>query len=436
MELNTREVAALIWVFVGVVWIALGAKKNGKSYGLMNVARTFFSKPVITVAMASIAWVCVCVVILSQLGAWSFDNLKATMIWFFGFAFVGLMNAPNNQGDTEGDYLISYLKKALGVSVFVGFLAGAYTLPIFLEFFILPVIFVFSAFIVMSKRKPEHKILHGPSNWVIAVIALIYIGYGVLSIALDPQVFFSWKKLSDLFLPMILSILFIPCVMFIRVLMIYHGVFNRISYWIQDVDLLRYAKKRSIATFDINIEALSFWCDSMAYQEGSIATKEDIERSIRDALANKMNEKVSYNVEVGHGWNPHRAKDYLKEKGLCCKHYKNKQNGWGADSNHPSVGSGQLSTTSYYVEGDQHTVKSLRLELFYWDGDDEILANDVFLDLCVFLVRKAIPEIDEDVVSKVNTLEEFNIVIGKWRINSHKTPFNATYRRTFEINIL
>lgn len=439
MELNTREVAALIWVFVGVTWLALSAKKNGKSYGLMNVVRTFFSKPVLTVVIASVAWVCVCVVVLSQLGAWSFENLKSTIIWFFGFAFVGLMNAPNNQGDTEGEYLLSYLKSALGISVFVGFLAGAYTLPIFLEVFILPVIFVFSAFIAMSKSRPEHKILHGPSNWVIGIIALFFIGYGILNITLDPQGFFSWKKFSDLFLPMILSILFIPFVMLLRVLMIYEMLFVRMSFWMKDKELLSYAKKRSFVNFGIDVDALSLWCESLAQQKMDIHSRNDIDESLRAAIRNKINEKLRTSVARKKGWNPYDAKDFLKKEGLLCRHYKAIYDGWGAESNSLKAGSNHFSTIRYCVNGDEDAAQSLRLKLFMWKGEDVKQAEKMFARLCILLASRAVPHIPEELLIHFSTLQNMDQEFEHWRFNIHQEVFDeqsvADYQRTFEIKI-
>lgn len=440
MELNTREVAVLVWCLAAVAWLTINAKKRGTTYGLMNVVRAFFCKPIMVVMVASFIWVFLSVVVLFQLGAWSFENIKTTVIWFFGFAFVALMNAPNEQGVSEPDYLKNYLSGLLGLSVIVVFLAESYTLPIYLELVLFPVIFIFSAFQVMAARRPEFKAVGGLSRWVIATIAFVFLFYSIANIVFSPEDFFSWKKLSDFFLPLILSFCFTPFVMFLRVFMTYEMMFKRISFWLKDRALLRYAKIRSVVTFGIDVDALSLWCDSLAHQKMNISTRKDIDESLRAAIKNKINEKVREQVAAEAGWNPFDAKDFLKQEGLVCRHYKAIYDGWGAESNFLKAGETQFSTISYYVTGNESAAKSLRLKLFLWRGDDNEKADKFFARLCILLVLQVIPEISEAHLVRFSTLKEMDQNFEYWHLNMHQEIFSehvaADYERIFEISIL
>tara|TARA_R110001592_G_scaffold11332_1_gene56275 strand:+ start:1667 stop:2968 length:1302 start_codon:yes stop_codon:yes gene_type:complete len=431
--------AALIWCFVAAVWLTINAKKNGTSYNLMNVVRTFFCKPILTVVIASIVWVCICVLILWQLGAWSVENLKTTIIWFIGSAFLGLMKSTNSQGESESDYLKKYFQGLLGLSVIVVFLAESYTLPIYFELALFPVIFFFSAIGVIAKSRPEHQAVGRAGEWVVGAIALIFIIYSIANIFGAPTDFFSWKKLSDLFLPVIFSIAFFPFVMFLRVGMAYKNLFKRMSFWMKDKALLRYAKRRAAITFGIDIDALGLWCDSLAYQKRDIATRKDIDQTLSAAIKNKVHERLRLSVAVEKGWNPYDAKDFLKQERLVCRHYKAIYDGWGGESNLIKTGDGQLSTISYYVTGDESAVQSLRLKLFMWKGEDIQQAEKMFARLCILLASRAVPHIPEEHLIRFSTLQEMDLVFEHWRFKMHQEAFDdqsvADYQRTFEIEI-
>lgn len=396
MGLNTRETAMAIWV-VGFFLIAfVKIKRKKQSSGFLNLIKAFLNKNVMVVFLAAAVWVFICIFIMSLVGFWSVENLKTSIIWFFGFACVAVLSSDNKRQLSEQEYLVRYLKNIFTLAVVVTFVAESFTFHLFFELMLFPLIVLLSGMKFISENRGLGKALERVIDFLLILIGSIYLVFSLIKIFFNPASFFSSTTALNFFIPLILTFLFIPFVMFLRSFMIYENVFKRISCWLKDDSLLRYMKIKSVISFGVNVDALQFWGESLEFKKINIKTKADVIASINAVIKYKFKESAGAEVSKELGWSPFKAKDFLKEKGLSCWQYKPKYEGWGTESRSLKVGVSNLTSIVYLVDGDEDFATSLKLKLFTFGDEDSAIVDNKFFQACLLLTDKAVPGCSED----------------------------------------
>lgn len=438
MDINTREIAAFIWIFCFILYLGIKNKDSTNPLNLLGVLKSFCNKHVLTVYGAAVVWACIGVLFFSVLGVWEANNAKTTIFWFLGFAFVTLLKVPNDSVD-ERDYFNAYLKSLFQLAAVVAFIAEAYTFSIFWELVIFPILAVMVGLKAVSERKPEHRQVVKVVDFFLIVFVFVFISYSLFKVIQKPSDFFSWAKFSGLFLPLLLSLWFIPFVMVLRAYIGYEKAFLRIGFWLKDKKLLRYAKRKSVMAFGTNIEALDFWRLDLEYKKSNIRNEADVDASIAYAINYKIKEKIRGAVPRELGWNPYDAKKFLNSHGLRCSHYKVNYMGWGAESNPCQEGLGCLSSITYFVSGNENYVHRLQLKLFSWGGDKPDVSDDKFFNLCFKLAAIAAPEVYEAVVEKIVNLDDTQLTLDNWHIalkrEDYRNGDQFGYERFFDIKV-
>ena len=110
---NNREIAIILWLLIFLVW-ALFHKKIRAS--LFSVLKILTSVRFILLIILMLLYVSLMIYLFRKIGLWDGSMIKDTTLWFFGVAFIMLINW--NKATEEEHYfqkvLLDNLK--LGVS--------------------------------------------------------------------------------------------------------------------------------------------------------------------------------------------------------------------------------------------------------------------------------------------------------------------------------
>lgn len=230
--LNNRELAALIWIGVAVLW-AFSKKSVRESF--FGVVRAFLKSQILIPLVAMLAWVGLELLIGVRLALWNLSLAKATILWTLGSAGVLLFNCT--QIDSEGDDLRFFRRTILatvGVAAFVEFFVNLYVMSLIAEFGFQFVVAVLTLMVVVAAQKPEYKFVKVLCERVLALIGL------ALLVLTARQIHLHWQQLNvpgvllDFVLPVWLTIGLVPFLYLFSIFVAYDAAFRRINYGAND----------------------------------------------------------------------------------------------------------------------------------------------------------------------------------------------------------
>jgi hypothetical protein len=156
-DLNTREIALLIWLGIGLMW---ALSKRDIRGSLKDLVRSFFH-PVLAIPFVGL-WIysTLGVMLLAHTGLWDLSLLKVTVVWYI--ASFGLL-AAMAQGEEKLPSFLSLVLRNFAVTVFVEFLVNLYTFPLWIEVVLFPVL----ALLVMTKTLTDVSKTYASSEYVV-----------------------------------------------------------------------------------------------------------------------------------------------------------------------------------------------------------------------------------------------------------------------------
>ena len=248
MELNTREIALLIWL--GPLLIFIMVKRDIRRSAVAVVAALFQQKIVSVLVMAA-AYVIGCVWLLAKLAIWDWSNLKTTILWSLTFAFVTLMDIKQLE---QGPKAIKALAMdAMSATAIIVFIAEFYTLPLWGELLLLPLLVVLGGMLAVAEHRPEHAIVIKPLTCLQVLIFLGLLAFSTYEIIQNLRGFATIGTAREFGVPVLLSLMFLP---FLFGLGVYVGYENA---WVRlllsgNRRLARYAYWRGMLAFRTNVE--------------------------------------------------------------------------------------------------------------------------------------------------------------------------------------
>src|SRR5690606_36911005 len=257
MDLSNREISALIWIAVALGYVFYKDKDGKLADSFRQLIKVFFSPKIITVLLCAALWIILCVLVLHYVDMWTTANLKTTILWGFAFAFLTLMDVSRISEDNT--YLKKTIRDTVNVTAIITFIAEAYSFPLFAELVLFPFLVCVTAMHVMSEKKKEHASVHRLMSGVLVTVGCAYIGYGIYMAATDFEDFATWNNLREFFIPIILSLLFLPYLYLISILVSYELIWVSLRFALKDAALRRYAMLQAIIRFRFDLEGLRRW---------------------------------------------------------------------------------------------------------------------------------------------------------------------------------
>jgi hypothetical protein len=430
MDLSNREMSALIWISIVLVYAFYKDKDKNLLDSLKSLVCILFSPKIITILLGAALWIILSVKGLHYIEVWTIANLKTTILWSFAFAFITLMDA--NRISEDSTYFKTTVRDTVNVTAIITFIAEAYGFSLLAELVLFPLLFFITAMRVMSENKNEHASVHRLMSGVLVTVGCIYIGYGVYMAATDFENFATWNNLREFFIPIILSLLFLPYLYLISILISYELTWFNLRFSIKDTSLRRYAMFQAMIRFHFDLEGVRRWKRNVgAYPpEG----REGILASISEVKKYQKRERNPSNVSPETGWCPIAATEFLQSENLKTSDYHRiYDNEWWASSTYLTINEESLfsSKIAYYISGDEQAVKRLKLVLNVNNNEDSEVAEARFHQVCEALFLSSIGDAPSKVLERISHDEDAKMEFNGRQIRLCKEAFVNSSRRGY-----
>jgi hypothetical protein len=251
--LNNRELAIGIWLLVGFI-LSLISSKTRES--LLQVVKAFFAWKLILSYLIMLVYITLIVIVMNVIGIWRMNHLSLTIMWAVFVAYVMLFNF---QKANSPDYFSSSFKDNLKALVFFEFIVNLYVFPLWVELLFIPFMVIIAAMLAISESNFEYRIVKKFLNFIMTLIGLIFMIYAGYNISTNFRQFATLDNLETFYLPILLSIGFIPFVYLYALYCGYEMFFVRLGFFVEDKAVLLYAKRKTICAINLNLWKLNKW---------------------------------------------------------------------------------------------------------------------------------------------------------------------------------
>lgn len=304
MLLSNREIAALFWL---TALIILGLSKPAIRASVKVVLRALCQRVILIILGLAGMYVTICIRLLASIEAWTIANLKTTVLWGLGFAFISIVNV--NEVEEDPAYFKKVLKETFSLIVLITFLLDTYTFSLPTELILFPIVNLIVLMHGFSENKPEHSLVNKLMGSLMAAAGLIYMGHALIEAIQNWREFATIDNARDFFAPVFLSLLFMPFLYCLHIYQVYERVFNALRWSIKEDGLRKYAQRKSIYTFGINIDFLKRWKRLISLETPK--TKDDINKIFSEIKDVHAREKNPLHVDAQDGWSPYQAMKFL-----------------------------------------------------------------------------------------------------------------------------
>lgn len=431
-DLNNREIASLI--YIAALLLILILWKKGRD-GLCAIIRAFFQPKLATIFLIMSLYVAVCAAILDAMKIWDWSNLKTTLLWWLTAGFAAVFKAQDAT-DKPGAFE-RLVKETLTWTAVITFIAEVHSLPLVAELILLPALAFFSMMLAISQARREHAILIGPLTWVLSVAGLFLVAFSVRGIIQDPTDFLEWDQAREFFVPIALSLMFIPFIFALATLMAYETTFTSLRFRVDDQRLLNYARWRAFGAFGFDTNGVKRLTRDIHVR--SVVDRDSVDRAVAEIKRLKKLERNPPAIPAEDGWSPYEAAKFLADHGITTNDYhRSFDDEWFAEA--PSVkisDRAMADRISYYMTGDERGVTRLRLALDASYQNDTIEADEAFYDRAHALLGRAVGDDQADaLLVRVRSQDRQTFVANRKRITVEWSEWGIEKRGGYNRNLV
>lgn len=128
-----------------------------------------------------------------------------------------------------------------------------YVFDLWVELLLVPGFVILGGMIAIAETDEKYAIVKKLLNYTMAFIGLSFVGYASHRMVTDFEHFATLENLSNFYLPILLTVMFLPFVYFAALYAGYESLFVKLQFFIKDGTVLKYAKKKTIFTFGLNL---------------------------------------------------------------------------------------------------------------------------------------------------------------------------------------
>lgn len=358
MEINSREIAILLWSGGLLLWASWKSKDLRKSLG--GVLRAVSHHKILIPCAIAGAYAAACVILLWKFGFWESANLKTTLLWLLTFAFVTMGEVVQSEHGVKK--LKAVVKDTLSATAVVLFIGEFHTFPLWAELLLVPSLVVVGLMLAMAERMPEHTIVLKPLRFIQSAAGLSILGYSLLRIAQDMGGFATVTTGREFAVPILLSLMFLPFLYGLMLYAAYENAAVRLRFSMKDGPLGRYAFWRGLISFRTDIDLFRRFVRDLGLHD--VDDQPTVNRMIRDLRNLKQRESNPPAVPWSLGWSPYQAAAFLSAHDLATKDYHRSFGGWWAESPMKRIGGGLFHDhLTYRIFGNEEAATRLKLVL-------------------------------------------------------------------------
>jgi len=401
MDFSNREIAAYLWL--GVLFIILSLKAHVRRDSFRDIISAFCNRFILIPLILAALYIASLVVLLKWIGVWTSANWKTTIIWVISFAFVTMLDA--SRVTKYRTYFRDAIKEAISLTGLLTFIVEFYSFNIIIELITVP-IFTFLAIVHTTSKEPKHIRLRSFVGQLLTVAGLFYLGFSIYHTVIDFKGFATLDTAREFFVPLLLTLCFLPFLYALMVYVAYERNFIGIAWAVKNPKLQWQAKWLAASKFGANLGLLNRWVKSI--QRFPPENRKELWKSVTDMYDVARKEKTPPHVDPGKGWSPYLAMDFLTKEGLLTGDYhRSYEDEWFAGSDYLEIGDGILKNNiAYYLNGNEHAITELKLVLNVNAPESPDEAESRFKKIAQVLMKAAVAnEIDEAIYQHFNTAE-------------------------------
>lgn len=269
LSFSGREMAAMISTLLFLLW-ALSIK--GFRIALIPLIKTFFSRQILIPILAMCIYIVAMVLFFYNIGFWNISNLKDTLFWGLGTAFVMLMNVSDARNE---NYFKKIIIDNLKLILIVEFIVSSYTFNFWIELIVvIPFLTLLVLLKVVAEKDQKYLQVNRVLDFLIGFSGFALICYSFSEMLVNLIDFISLNNFIGFLLPPVFTFLFLPFMYFAGLYVSYEHVFIRLNVFRNDKKLISYAKWKIFLKFKLNLKRLNKWSSRVGIMKFN--TKQDI----------------------------------------------------------------------------------------------------------------------------------------------------------------
>lgn len=273
---NNREIATIIW---SVVFFGFVLSQKSVRESLRRVIEAFSNWRIITYFLLMLLYVAGVVAVLRALAFWNLSLLKDTIAWlcFSGIA-LGFTSVTSGRGENVFKDAIADNVKA---AVLLEFIANTHTFPLVGELVFVPVVSLVVLLAAVTRAKEEYATLVRVLDVLQVVIGVGILILSVRDIIVNYERFVALDTASELLLPPVLSISFLPFMYLGLVFIRYESLLLNLDLGREkSPSLKRYAKRKLFSCCGLRLKRVQKMLSKNASGLRRIEAKEDVDQIV------------------------------------------------------------------------------------------------------------------------------------------------------------
>lgn len=272
---NNREWSIFFWSSIFFFW-AVSRKEVRTSFN--GLLKAFFQVKIVIPIILLTTYVAGIVLLLSKIGFWGNSFLKDTIVWYFGVAFIMLMNSV--KASEEDGYFKKVIIETFKFMVIIQFVVNTYVFSFPVELVVTAVSTLLVMMNVIAESKEEYRPAHKLIQFFLITLGSIFLYFSFAKLFGDMSNFLSVVNLKNIFLTPILTLALLPFVYFMAIYILYETIFVVLSvktYW---QDNLNHIKFKLITTCKLSRRRLSRFRKTM--HSFDLSTKEGVALAMQE----------------------------------------------------------------------------------------------------------------------------------------------------------
>ncbi|KZN98308.1 hypothetical protein [Pseudobacillus badius] len=222
--LSSREIASAIWFIVILIFIFLNPTIRTSVFKVIQAAT---AKQIVIPFVIIIIYSMILVILASKCSFWEWKYLKDIVFWVTVTGVPVCFGAITNNNSYD---FLSILKNNLKFIVIVEFLLSSFTFNIFVELLLLPFLTLLFLLLAVADTKEEYIKVKELLSFILSFVGFTFLGLTIKIAITNYTTLNSFDLLITFFIPIVLSVLFIPISYIYAVLSKYQELFIMMSF--------------------------------------------------------------------------------------------------------------------------------------------------------------------------------------------------------------
>lgn len=359
---NTRELANLIWVLIGIS-VAMFMPSTRRPF--LEFIKHLFIWKFILIYIVAFTYIGFILMQLERLDLWNLSLLKDTVYW--GILSGTVLMYKVSQSKEPLSFVKSILVSSLQFAVFIEFIANLETFNFWIELTAVPIIILFAVVYVATQYRKEHASVRSLLGRLGNILSIIAFGYIIYFAVTNYERYNNGETAKQFLLPIILTLSFTPILCILNLVVQYESISLSLERYAKSETQYYYMLVTALLYFNFNIKGLIRWQQSL----GTLDMKDNqaIKASMKQIRLEQQREIIPPEYPELEGWLPKYAKSFLIHCDLNISDY-------GSDLGKIWIGKSaklkldedyMTADCEYAIHGTMNVVNHLKLHLRVFD---------------------------------------------------------------------